>query len=78
LAERALAAPGADPRAASLLARAAEAAGRGRGDEARRLLSRARALLESGTGAGAAAPLPSTADPAAAEYFRRLGAGGRP
>jgi hypothetical protein len=76
LAERALAAPGADPRAAALLARAAEAAGRGRGGEARRLLAQARALLEPGTGAGAAAaPLPSTADPAAAEYFRRLGAG---
>jgi hypothetical protein len=78
LAERALAAPGVDPRAAALLARAAEVTGRGRGDEARRLLARARALLESGTAAGAAAPLPSTADPAAAEYFRRLGAGGRP
>ncbi len=78
LAERALAAPGVDPRAAALLARAAEAAGRGRVDDARRLLSRARALLEPGAGAGAAAPLPSTADPAAAEYFRRLGAGGRP
>ncbi len=79
LAERALAAPGADPRAAALLARAAEAAGRGRAGEARRILAQASALLGSGTGPGAAAaPLPSTADPAAAEYFRRLGAGGRP
>jgi hypothetical protein len=79
LAERALAAPGTDPRAAALLARAAGAAGRGRGDEARRLLAQARALLDAGTGGRAAgAPLPSTADPAAAEYFRRLGAGGRP
>jgi hypothetical protein len=79
LAERALAAPGTDPRAAALLARAADAAGRGRGDEARRLLAQARALLDAGGGGRAAgAPLPSTADPAAAEYFRRLGAGGRP
>jgi hypothetical protein len=79
LAERALAAPGTDPRAAALLARAADAAGRGRGDEARRLLAQGRALLDAGGGGRAAGtPLPSTADPAAAEYFRRLGAGGRP
>lgn len=78
LAERALSAEGADPRAAPLLARAAEVAGRGRGAEARGLLLRARGLLAPSTGSGAAPPLPSTADPAAAEYFRRLGTGGRP
>jgi hypothetical protein len=75
LAERALSSPGADPRAAPLLARAAEAARRGRGAEARDLLLRARALLAPGTRAGAAPSLPATGDPAAAEYFRRLGGG---
>lgn len=78
LAERTLAADGVDARAGALLARAAEEAGRGRGDDARRLLLQARALLAPAGGAGAGVPLPSTADPAAAEYFRRLGAGGAP
>ncbi|HEX2091250.1 MAG TPA: hypothetical protein VHG28_02565, partial [Longimicrobiaceae bacterium] len=61
-----------------LLARAAEAAGRGRMGEAGTLLLRARGVLSPGGSVRAASPLPSTADPAAAEYFRRLGAGGRP
>lgn len=78
LAERALGSPAADARVAPLLARAADEAGRGRADEAARLLLRARALLAPSSGAGTAPPLPATADPAAAEYFRRLGAGGRP
>lgn len=76
LAGELLAHPGADARAAVLLSRAAEAAGRGRVLEARALLRRARAMLAPSGGAASAPSVPETADPAAAEYFRRLG--GRP
>jgi hypothetical protein len=77
LAARALGDPAADRGAAALLSRAASAAGAGRVAEARRLLARARVLLAPS--AGLAVPsLPSGADPAAADYFRRLGRGGAP
>jgi hypothetical protein len=72
LAARVLGEPSADREAAALISRAAGEAGNGRADRARDLLRRARERLAPAAGA-AARPLPSTADPAAAEYFRRLG-----
>ncbi|HSU14569.1 hypothetical protein [Longimicrobium sp.] len=72
LAARALAGPGADPQAAALLSRAAGEAQSGRTAQARALLLRARARIAPGAATRARA-LPSTADPAAADYFRRLG-----
>ncbi|HYJ78319.1 MAG TPA: hypothetical protein VEW03_01850, partial [Longimicrobiaceae bacterium] len=74
LAARLLGDPAGDAQAAGLVSRAAADAGAGRVDAARGLLLRARARLAPGAGA-AGRPLPSTADPAAAEYFRRLGRG---
>jgi hypothetical protein len=75
LAARTLGEATADREAAALIARAANEAGTGRADRARDLLRRARERLSPPAGA-AARPLPSTADPAAAEYFRRIGRGG--
>jgi hypothetical protein len=72
LAGRLLAAPGADRQGAGLVSRAAGEAGAGRTGEARALLRRARALLAPEGGARTRV-VPSAADPAAAEYFRRLG-----
>ncbi len=74
LAARALGEATADRQAAALIARAADEAGSGKADRARDLLRRARERLAPPAGA-AARPLPSTADPAAAEYFRRIGRG---
>jgi hypothetical protein len=75
LAARVLGDAAGDSEAAGLVSRAASAAQEGRMDAARDLLRRARARLAPPAGARAR-PLPSTADPAAAEYFRRLGRGG--
>jgi hypothetical protein len=72
LAARALAGPGADAQAAALLSRAAGEAQAGRVMQARALLLRARARIAPGAATRARA-LPATSDPAAAEYFRRLG-----
>ena len=72
LAARALGGAGADPQAAALLSRAAGEAQAGRADAARALLLRARARIAPAARARGRA-LPSTADPAAAEYYRRLG-----
>jgi len=72
LAARALAAPGADAQAAGLLSRAAGEAQAGRVMQARALLLRARARIVP-SAATRARPLPLTTDPAAAEYYRRLG-----
>ncbi|HEY0016647.1 MAG TPA: hypothetical protein VGC13_10025 [Longimicrobium sp.] len=72
LAARVLGEPTADRDAAAFISRAAGEAGNGRTERARDLLRRARERLAPPAGA-AARPLPSTADPAAAEYFRRLG-----
>ncbi|WP_420127473.1 hypothetical protein [Longimicrobium sp.] len=72
LAARVLGEPSADREAAGFISRAASEAGNGRPDRARDLLRRARERLAPAAGA-AARPLPSTMDPAAAEYFRRLG-----
>jgi hypothetical protein len=72
LAARVLGEPSADREAAGFISRAAGQAGNGRTERARDLLRRARERLAPAAGA-AARPLPSTADPAAAEYFRRLG-----
>lgn len=72
LAARVLGEPSADREAATFISRAAGEAGNGRTERARELLRRARERLAPPAGA-AARPLPSTADPAAAEYFRRLG-----
>jgi hypothetical protein len=72
LAARVLGEPTADREAAGFISRAAGEAGNGRTERARDLLRRARERLAPAAGA-AARPLPSTADPAAAEYFRRLG-----
>jgi hypothetical protein len=74
LAARALGEAAVDREAAALIARAANEAGVGRAERARDLLRRARERLAPPAGA-AARPLPSTADPAAAEYFRRIGRG---
>lgn len=74
LAARALEA-GADRQAAALISQASGEAGAGRAERARDLLRRARGRLSPSAGAGAR-PLPSTTDPAAAEYFRRIGRGG--
>lgn len=60
------------PDVAALVSRAASEAGAGRAEAARALLRRARERLAPAAPAGAR-PLPSTADPSAAEYFRRLG-----
>ncbi|HEX8696561.1 MAG TPA: hypothetical protein VF746_29345 [Longimicrobium sp.] len=75
LAARVLGDSAGDAEAASLVSRAAGEAGAGRADAARGLLLRARGRLAPVGGAGGR-PVPSTADPAAAEYFRRLGRGG--
>jgi hypothetical protein len=72
LAARALGGAGADAQAAALLSRAAGEAQAGRADAARALLLRARAHIAPTAGTRGRA-LPSTADPAAAEYYRRLG-----
>ncbi|HWK89878.1 MAG TPA: hypothetical protein VNP72_07775, partial [Longimicrobium sp.] len=72
LAALALADAAADRDAAALISRAAGEAAAGRPDRARDLLRRARARLAPAASA-TARPLPSTADPAAADYFRRLG-----
>jgi hypothetical protein len=72
LAARALAGAGADPQAAALLSRAAGEAQAGRAEAARALLLRARARIAPAVRTRGRA-LPSTADPAAAEYYRRLG-----
>jgi hypothetical protein len=72
LAGRLLAAPDADRQGAALVSRAAGEAAAGRTDEARGLLRRARAVLAPEGGARARV-VPTAADPAAAEYFRRLG-----
>lgn len=72
LAARVLGETTADREAAGFISRAAGEAGNGRTERARDLLRRARERLAPPAGA-AARRLPSTADPAAAEYFRRLG-----
>jgi len=72
LAARALGGAGADPQAAALLSRAAGEAQAGRTAAARALLLRARARIAPAARTRGR-PLPSTADPAAAEYYRRLG-----
>jgi hypothetical protein len=72
LAARVLGEASADREAAGWISQAAGEAANGRTDRARDLLRRARERLSPPAGA-AARPLPSTADPAAAEYFRRLG-----
>jgi hypothetical protein len=72
LAARALAGAGADAQVAALLSRAAGEAQAGRTETARTLLLRARAGIAPGVRTQGRA-LPSTADPAAAEYYRRLG-----
>ena len=74
LAARVLGERTADREAAALISRAAGEAGAGRAERARDLLRRARERLTPPAAAGAR-PLPSTADPAAAEYFRRIGRG---
>jgi hypothetical protein len=74
LAARALGEAAVDRQAAGFIARAANEAGAGRAERARDLLRRARERLAPPAGA-AERPLPSTADPAAAEYFRRIGRG---
>jgi hypothetical protein len=72
LAARALGGAGADAQAAALLSRAAGEAQAGRREAARALLLRARARIAP-TARTRGRPLPSTVDPAAAEYYRRLG-----
>jgi hypothetical protein len=72
LAARVLGERSADRDAAGWISQAAGEAANGRTDRARDLLRRARERLSPPAGA-AARPVPSTADPAAAEYFRRLG-----
>jgi hypothetical protein len=74
LAARALAGATGDAQAAALLSRAAGEAQAGRTLQARALLLRARARIAP-PAATRARPLPSTTDPAAAEYYRRLGRG---
>jgi len=74
LAAAALAGTTGDAQAAGLLSRAAGEAQAGRMAQARALLLRARARIAP-PAATRARPLPSTADPAAAEYYRRLGRG---
>jgi hypothetical protein len=74
LAARALGGASVEAQAAALLSRASTEAQAGRTDAARRLLLRARARIAP-PAATRARPLPSTSDPAAAEYFRRLGRG---
>ncbi|HEU0300061.1 MAG TPA: hypothetical protein VFR37_11415, partial [Longimicrobium sp.] len=72
LAARVLGEASADREAAGWISQAAGEAANGRTERARDLLRRARERLSPPAGA-AARPLPSTADPSAAEYFRRLG-----
>jgi len=72
LAARALGGAGADPQAASILSRAAGEAQAGRAESARALLLRARARIAPAVRMRGRT-VPSTADPAAAEYYRRLG-----
>jgi hypothetical protein len=72
LAARALGGTGSDPQAAALLSRAAGEAQAGRTAAARTLLLRARARIAPAARTRGR-PLPSTTDPAAAEYYRRLG-----
>lgn len=72
LAGRLLAAPNADRQGAALVSQAAGEAAAGRADAARALLRRARGRLAPEGGARTHV-VPATADPAAAEYFRRLG-----
>jgi hypothetical protein len=75
LAARVLGDPAGDAAAASLLSRAAAEAGAGRTERARELLGAARARIAPPAGAARRAA-PAAVDPAAAEYFRRLGGGG--
>ncbi|HEX8452685.1 MAG TPA: hypothetical protein VF647_11350 [Longimicrobium sp.] len=72
LAGRLLAAPNVDRQGAALVSQAAGEAAAGRADAARALLRRARGRLAPEGGARTRV-VPATADPAAAEYFRRLG-----
>ncbi|HYW05721.1 MAG TPA: hypothetical protein VE913_02125, partial [Longimicrobium sp.] len=72
LAARLLAASGPDRDAASLVSRAASEAASGRMDAASALLRRARVRLVPRGGARGTV-VPAATDPAAAEYFRRLG-----
>jgi hypothetical protein len=72
LAARLLAASGPDRDAASLVSRAAGEAAAGRMDDASALLRRARVRLAPRGGARGTV-VPAATDPAAAEYFRRLG-----
>jgi hypothetical protein len=74
LAAAALAGATGDAQAAGLLSRAAGEAQAGRTGQARALLLRARARIAP-PAATRARSLPSTTDPAAAEYYRRLGRG---
>ncbi|HET7461000.1 MAG TPA: hypothetical protein VFJ82_07120 [Longimicrobium sp.] len=74
LAARALAGAAGDAQAAALLSRAAGEAQAGRTAQARALLLRARARIAPPAVTRARA-LPATTDPAAAEYYRRLGRG---
>ncbi|HET7232991.1 MAG TPA: hypothetical protein VFJ16_23480 [Longimicrobium sp.] len=74
LAARALAGANGDAQAAALLSRAAGEAQAGRTAQARSLLLRARARIAP-PAATRAHSLPSTTDPAAAAYYRRLGRG---
>jgi hypothetical protein len=63
----------ADPRAGAALARAADAAAVGHRRDALRWIAEARARLAPEGRGGTHPPLPAPADPAAADYFRRLG-----
>jgi len=74
LAARALAGAAGDAQAAALLSRAAGEAQAGRTAQARALLLHARARIAPPAATRGRA-LPATADPAAAEYYRRLGRG---
>nr|MBA2243488.1 hypothetical protein [Gemmatimonadota bacterium] len=72
LAARLLAEAAAEPAAAALVSRAAEALRAGRRADARALLGQARARLAPRSEGGSALPLPAAVDPATADYFRRL------
>ncbi len=75
LAGRLLAEPAGDAAVAALVVRAAEAARMGHAEEALRLAVRARALLSPGAAVAGGASAPGAVlDPAAAGYFRLLGA----
>ena len=75
LAARLLEDPGVDPRAAALLSRAADAVAAGESEQAGVLVARARGLLGDAVRAASPniLPTPLVHDPAAGEYFRRLG-----